>query len=290
MKKLVFLFLLTSCSNSPKVTTLGNEKTDTVIDTNTTFLNKVNKSTDSNLNHALLTPTIITHLFLSPASIDNVAPDSIKHLPADIGKLTNLKELQICCLENLEDLPVEIGNLKFLEKLIIDQGNGCLMNISIPSSIGNLTNLKELNLDGALDYKTYRQLIHIDSTSPQFKIKELPQTIVNLQNLEILDLGRNGLKEIPPQVFSLYKLRVLKLDYNDISVIPSTISELTHLEELSIISGTSVKLPESMKAFRGLKVNLAYKTLDEPSKKELADQKKLQEEFPNIVFSYDYLD
>jgi Leucine-rich repeat (LRR) protein len=288
MKKLLFLVLLAGCYNAPKVITPDNKKTETVTAVDTTNLNKANKTIDSNLNPALLNPTKVTHLFLSPASIDAVAPDSIKHLPFDIGKLTNLKELQICCLENLEDLPVEIGNLKSLEKLIINNGNGCAMNVSIPSSIGNLSNLKELTLYGGLDYRYLGD--NPDTADPQQKLKQLPQSITNLQNLEVLDLGRNGLKEIPPQVFALHKLRVLKLDYNDISVIPSSISDLTNLEELSIISGTSVKLPESIKTFKGLKVYIGEDPFNSSDQKELARRKKLQEEFPNIVFSYCELD
>ncbi len=189
MKKLLFLILLASCNNSPNNTRPDNPKTEIFTAGGSKNLSKPNKTTDSNLNDALLHPAEVTKLFLSPGSINAIDPDSIKHLPSDIGKLINLKELEICCLENLEDLPVEIGNLHSLEKLIINQGNGCLMNISIPSCIGNLSNLKELNLYGALDYDYYREQLHIDSTNPQFRIKELPQTVANLQNLEILDLG-----------------------------------------------------------------------------------------------------
>ena len=39
--------------------------------------------------------------------------------PSQLGTLINLAELDISCLENLEDLPSEIGNLKKLEKLLL---------------------------------------------------------------------------------------------------------------------------------------------------------------------------
>lgn len=280
MKNLLFLILLIGCTNAPKQSTPDNPKTGTVTSEDIT----ANKYTYTNLKAALLNPDKVIVLSLIPSKEGDTLYD-LKHLPAQIGTLINLKELEIACLDNLEDLPDEIGNLKSLEKLIIDNGNGCSMNITIPPSIGKLSNLKELNLSGALDPR----FTHgpYDTTEP---IKELPQTISNLQNLEVLDLSRNGLKEIPPPVFVLHKLKVLRLDYNNITTIPSSISQLTNLKELNISLNATAKLPESIKALKGLKVNLAYETLDEPTNKELADQKKLQEEFPNIDFSYSYLD
>jgi hypothetical protein len=43
--------------------------------------------------------------------------------------------MDMSCLENAEDLPQEIRNLTKLEIVVIDNGNGCQMNISIPASI-----------------------------------------------------------------------------------------------------------------------------------------------------------
>src|SRR5438874_5212752 len=95
----------------------------------------------------------------------------IKHLSSQLGTLMNLVEFDISCLENLEDLPSEIGDLKKLEKLIIDNGNSCQMNISLPESIGNLSNLKVLSLYGAIDTRE----IDSDKPTPPSKIKSLPR-------------------------------------------------------------------------------------------------------------------
>ena len=75
----------------------------------------------------------------------------MKHLPAGLGTLVNLEALELACLEKLEDLPEEIGKLRKLRELIIDNGNGCSMNVSLPRSIGELSNLRVLRLYGALD-------------------------------------------------------------------------------------------------------------------------------------------
>ena len=75
----------------------------------------------------------------------------MKHLPARLGTLVNLEALEIACLEKLEDLPEEIGALRKLEELVIDNGNGCSMNVALPPSIGRLESLRVLRLYGALD-------------------------------------------------------------------------------------------------------------------------------------------
>src|SRR3712207_677575 len=75
----------------------------------------------------------------------------LKHLPARMGTLVNLETLELACLEKLEDLPEEIGALRKLEQLIIDNGNGCSMNVQLPRSVGRLESLRVLRLYGALD-------------------------------------------------------------------------------------------------------------------------------------------
>src|SRR5438046_3640757 len=147
---------------------------------------------------------------------------AIKHLPSQVGALINLVELDISCLENLEDLPSEIGNLKKLEKLIIDNGNGCQMNISVPESIGDLSNLKVLRLYGALDPTPS----DTNEPIPRSKVKSLPGTIGKLQNLEELDLGRNSIKSIHSLITSIQKLKRLALDHNDIDELPAFVGNL----------------------------------------------------------------
>ncbi len=158
--------------------------------------------------------------FVAPEKVTTLSitkyDPALKHLPSQLSTLTNLVELDISCLENLEDLPTEIGKLEKLERLIIDNGNGCQMNISVPESIGNLSNLKVLRLYGALDPT------ESDTNKPiqPSKVKSLPGTIGKLQNLEELDLGRNRIKSIPSPIASLQNLRRLALDYNDIHELP----------------------------------------------------------------------
>ena len=71
---------------------------------------------------------------------------NMKSLPSGLSTLVNLEVFSFGCLEQLETLPDEIGNLRKLEELIIDNGNGCSMNVRLPDSIGKLENLRVLKL------------------------------------------------------------------------------------------------------------------------------------------------
>ena len=220
---------------------------------------------------AFVTPEKATTL-----SITKYDP-AIKHLPSQLGTLINLVELDISCLENLEDLPSEIGNLKKLEKLIIDNGNGCQMNISLPESIGNLSNLKVLRLYGAIDPTE----IDTNKPIPPSKVKSLPGTIGNLHNLEVLDLGRNRIKGIPSQIASLQKLKRLALDYNDIHELPPFVGNLKNLQELSVCGNGGIKLPKSLSNLNGLKIFIGNNHL------KIKDQEKLRRLFPKATFSFE---
>jgi hypothetical protein len=200
-----------------------------------------------------------------------------KHLSPRLGTLVNLEALELACLESLEDLPEEIGMLRKLEQLIVDNGNGCSMNLSLPRSIGQLANLRVLRLYGALDA---REIGSEDPARPA-QLKSLPDTFANLQGLEELDLGRNGLRSLPPQVASLRRLKSLGLDYNEIEELPAFVGELTNLRELSLRSNGGVRLPQSLANVKGLKVFMGNNKLT------LAEQKKLRGRFPNIVFSFE---
>ena len=223
-----------------------------------------------NLERALATPQRVTSLSIKDDS-------NLKHLPPKLGALTNLTELEIACLENLEDLPPEIGQLKKLEKLIIDNGNGCQMSISIPASIGELSNLKVLRLYGALGPKEGDS--QVTATTP--KPNALPATIAKLQNLEELDLGRNALSSIPPEIASLKKLEKLGLDYNSLQEIPSFIGELKNLRDLSIRSNGRIKLPQSLSRLSGVKISMGNDYL------KLKDQSELRRQFPNVTFDFE---
>lgn len=189
---------------------------------------------------------------------------NMKHLPPGLGNLVNLEVFSFGCLEQLEELPEEIGNLRKLEELIVDNGNGCSMNIRLPRSIGKLENLRVLRLYGAIDTPA------------------LPDTIGNLRKLEVLDIARNGLKIVPPQIARLSNLKTLRLEYNDLRRLPDFVGDFKNLKELSLDSnGRIIALPASVGKLKGLKISMGNDSL------KLKDQQSLRARFPQIVFSFE---
>lgn len=201
----------------------------------------------------------------------------LKQLPPGLGSLVNLEALEISCLEKLEALPEELGRLRKLQELIIDNGNGCAMNISLPRSVGRLENLKVLRLYGALDPR------EVGDERPARKVRNraLPDTLAELQGLEELDLGRNGLASVPQQVAALRGLKKLALDYNDLRQVPAFVGDLPNLRELSLNANGGVSLPQSLAKLKGLRVFMGNNRLT------LRDQRALRARFPRAVFSFE---
>jgi Leucine-rich repeat (LRR) protein len=222
-----------------------------------------------NLERALREPEKVKRLVIQSGDME------MKHLPAGLGTLVNLESLEMACLEKLVDLPEEIGKLQKLESFVMDNGNGCSMNVRLPRSIGELQNLRVLRLYGALDGRD------LGNDARSIKSKVLPDTLANLQGLEELDLGRNGIRGVPPQVASLRGLKKLSLDYNDIHDLPAFVGELKNLQELSLNANGGMRLPQSLANIKGLKVFMGNNRLT------LAAQKALRARFPDAVFSFE---
>lgn len=223
------------------------------------------------LEEALRAPERARRLAISPQTEEQ---QKVRHLPPGLGRLVNLEALELSCLESLEDLPEEIGRLRKLQELVIDNGNGCSMNVSLPRSIGQLENLRVLRLYGALDPR--------DIERPRRgRAKALPDTLGDLRRLEELDLGRNGIGSLPPQVAALRRLKKLSLDYNEIRELPAFVGDLTSLEELSLNSNGGVRLPASLARVKGLKVHMGNNRLT------LREQRALRARFPAATFFFE---
>src|SRR6266545_4515911 len=82
--------------------------------------------------------------FVAPEKVTTLSitkyDPAIKHLPSQLGTLINLVELDISCLENLEDLPSDNGGIK------------------LPTSLSNLNGLKIFMGNNSLKIKDQKKL------------------------------------------------------------------------------------------------------------------------------------
>jgi hypothetical protein len=120
-------------------------------------------------------------------------------------------------------LPESIGNLTDLETLDIRSNQ----LVKLPETIGNLSNLTYVWANNNL-------------------LRSLPESIGNLTNLKTLDLRTNRLIELPDRLGNLSKLANLYLANNQLSSLPENIGNLCRLTELNLNWNQLNDLPRSM--------------------------------------------
>ena len=134
-------------------------------------------------------------------------------------------------------IPSELGNLSNLEELYLPNNS---LNGSIPSELGNLSNLKVLylwgnSLSGSIPSELGELSNLLELVLDINKLSgEIPLELGKLSNLTLLGLGSNYLGGlIPLDIFELTKLTVLGLDDNHlIGSIPSELGKLIKLQRL----------------------------------------------------------
>ncbi|KAK3431308.1 hypothetical protein EUGRSUZ_E03173 [Eucalyptus grandis] len=178
-------------------------------------------------------------------------------LDPSVGDLKKLLCLNLKSCTELNKLPAELGALKALKELLIDEtsvryiplgGDSkeletlCASNCSslsfLPHSIEHLTSLSILSVDNSKIAKLLDgvgELVKLRCLSLRNCrwIQELPESIGRLgSSLEELDISGTSISELPDSFGNLQRLRVLKMDYCFISVFPSFIWQFRSLEEI----------------------------------------------------------
>ena len=113
------------------------------------------------------------------------------------------------------------------------------MIFHLPPEIGELSNLRELNLS-------------------KNKLTTLPEEFGKLKNLTKLNLSRNQLTKLPPQIGNLYELVAFDLSFNKLVTLPCTLGKLINLKVLDIIGNQLIRLPQEI----GTLLNLNYLELE----------------------------
>ncbi|KAK1381317.1 LRR receptor-like kinase family protein [Heracleum sosnowskyi] len=161
-------------------------------------------------------------------------------IPYQIGMLSKLNYLSLHRNNLSGTLPSSVGNLTQLQTLDLSD---CKLNGSIPYQIGMLSKLKYLSLSGndlsgtlpsSLGNLTYLEYLYVSSN--YLITGFIPSELGNLTNLSILDLSKNNLTgTIPSALGSLTKLQLMDLRFNQLSgSLDLHDANLTHLQTLDV--------------------------------------------------------
>ncbi len=169
---------------------------------------------------------------------------SIKKYPAELADLPNLKHISLR-FNNLKQIPTVFRELNQLETLVLSNNrflastqwdylsnmqalevldlSYSLQNLSIlPPEIGNLHNLRELNISGN-------------------KLKELPSSLKNLTKLEKLHCELNDFESFPSVLVELPQLKELQISAKSLEGLPQEVLQLQHITSLKFTAKSNTK-------------------------------------------------
>lgn len=118
-----------------------------------------------------------------------------------------------------------------------------------PEQLSNVRDVLDLSGKGVknfegLQYLTGLNALYIKNSN----LTEVPQQVLELNELKILDLSRNTITTIPDNM-SFDKLRVLDLSYNKITAVPDSVWELPKLQALLLSNNKIKSIPEKNLSF-----------------------------------------
>jgi len=156
---------------------------------------------------------------------------------------------------------------KVVELKINSQANVVYIFNDIIYKMTNLTKLimRDLNLN-KIPKSVYQMTKLTKLAISGNKIGEI-ESIGNLINLEILNIGNNQLTSLPETIGNLTNLKYLDIGNNQLTILPETIGNLTNLIELHISANKIKYLPNNVTNLVKLKFlhsndNLLYKLPD----------------------------
>jgi uncharacterized protein YjbI with pentapeptide repeats len=165
-------------------------------------------------------------------------------IPPELGKLTNLTDLDLSGNNFSGPIPPELGNLSNLESLNLGSNS---LSGPIPSELGSLTSLQRLYL-------------YDNSFSGP-----IPPKLGTLKNLTLLNFSNNSLSGlIPPELGRLINLEYFLLPHNILSGrIPLNLSRLAQLYWLDLSNNSlSGPIPQGLSSLAQLqRLDLSHNSL-----------------------------
>lgn len=156
------------------------------------------------------------------ARVLDIGNNNLQEVPLEIGNLINLRKLRLS-MNNLTDNGLKwegLISLKFLTTLVLN----CNWLTHVPPGIGLLTCLKQLNL-------SHNNIVH------------LPEEIGQLRRLEILWMNNNRLRTLPSTVGDCCSLLEADFSSNLLGELPSTLGNLTNIKILQLANNGLKSFP-----------------------------------------------
>jgi len=183
-----------------------------------------------------------------------------------LAKCKRLEELHLAGNDFIDGIPSEVGQLRELK--VFDLSNNGDLGGSIPSVLGELSNLETLNLKntglaGTIPEELGRLMnMNALNLDVNYLTGSIPREIFNIANMKELRLASNSLEgTIPAEVGNAIGLTHLSLYENNLEgPLPPEIGNLVNLTSLVLVSnGLNSTLPETL----GNLVNLKILIFDE---------------------------
>lgn len=198
--------------------------------------------TDSSLQ--TLPPILLHCTFLEQLDLSH---NDLEQLPEDIGRLHNLKKLNLSSNNAMQGLPASLAKLTKLESLnlsgifdlfAVKRADGRI-GYTVPTVLRALRHLRHLNLqDVMLEklpewIKEWQQLesLHLFSGSRQHPLLVLPNSFFQLSQLKTLTIDAFTVS-IPEDIHLLHSLESLVV--NQAKQVPTTLAQLKRLKYLDL--------------------------------------------------------
>lgn len=156
------------------------------------------------------------------ARVLDLGNNNLQEVPLEIGNLTNLRKLRLSA-NNLSDNGLKwegLVSLKILTTLALNYNR----LTHVPPGIGMLTCLKQLDL-------SHNNLVH------------LPEEIGHLRQLEILRMNNNRLRTLPSTVGDCHSLLEADFSSNLLGELPNTLGNLTNIKVLQLANNGLKSVP-----------------------------------------------
>ncbi len=197
----------------------------------------------------------------------------IRKVPTGISRLINIRELTIehlgpkelevsslSKLKNLEYLYIKAKKLKNTEELLISISDLPIKSLCLcssdmffsPSLLGNLNQIeslriekvKKVNPDSITKYASgLSELKEFGLSS--CGLKEIPDFVFAMENLQVLRLGNNMIKQLSPDISKLDNLEELYIGGNNIEELPIEIVQMKNLKKIRVPYDSCKKLRKS---------------------------------------------